>query len=113
MASIVAGSIANPQRAANRMARISRRWSSRTRAAGSREEVHDAIRAGVGGDVEVLGLDSQQQVAHAAAHQISLVACAAQLCNHRAGERLWLHDSSYVKPPAGEARRFASGRRIA
>ena len=41
---------------------------------GAPEQALDLFRRGVGGDVEVLGLDAQQQVAHRAADQEGLEA---------------------------------------
>ena len=46
----------------------------RAHAAGPREQVHDAVGAGVGGDVVVLRLAPEQQVAHTSADQPGLVA---------------------------------------
>ena len=63
----------------------------RAHAAGAREEIHDAVGAGIGGDVEVLGLDAEEQVADAAADQVCLVAPGAQPGDHLVCERFRIH----------------------
>src|SRR5439155_15530494 len=47
------------------------------------EELANPIRRGVGGDVEVLGRQSQQHVAHASAGEVGDVPGVAQATNHR------------------------------
>ena len=63
----------------------------RSHAAGVGEKVHDAVGPRVGGDVEILRLHSQQQVAHAATHQVSLVAGAAQPGDGLASQPFGVH----------------------
>ena len=46
----------------------------RAHLAGVRKEAHNAIRTGVGRNVEILGFRAQKQVAYASAHQVRLVA---------------------------------------
>jgi hypothetical protein len=52
---------------------------------GAAEQLLDLFRRGVGGDVEVLGLDAQQQVAHRAADDEGLVAGILQGLRHAHG----------------------------
>ena len=49
---------------------------------GAPEQALDLLGRGVGGDVEVLGLHAQQQVAHGAAHHEGLEACLLQGLGH-------------------------------
>ena len=63
----------------------------RAHPARAREEIHDAVRPRVRRDVEVLGLDAQQQVAHTPAYQVRLVSHAAQLGDHLACKRFRIH----------------------
>ena len=63
------------------------------------EQVHDALGARVGRDVEILGLGPQQQVAHRAAHQVCLVARLAKPRNHRARQRFGCHGNRAVLLP--------------
>ena len=60
-------------------------------AAGAGEKIHDAVGAGIGGDIEVLGFQSKEQIPHTSAHQICLVSCAVQLGDHLVRESLRVH----------------------
>jgi hypothetical protein len=89
---------------------------------GAAEQLLDLFRRGVGGDVEVLGLDAQQQVAHRAADDEGLVAGFLQglvtrtaLGETRAGSMpccLGSSTSGSILPPAAPAlvRDFAARR---
>ena len=56
-----------------------------------REELQNFLRRGVGGDVVVLGLAMEKDVAHAAAHQEGLVAVALEGGANRIGEFAGIH----------------------
>jgi hypothetical protein len=60
-------------------------------AAGTGEEIHDAVGARIGSDIEILRLHPEQQVAHATADQPGLMAGAAQFGDDLAGERFRVH----------------------
>ena len=45
------------------------------------KDTHDLIRRGIGGNIVVIGLAPEQEVAHATAHHISLMIVFAQRAN--------------------------------
>lgn len=51
-----------------------------------REDAHHLFRRGIGSDVVIGGLTSEQQVAHTSPDQIGLVAPVAQSADDRDGE---------------------------
>src|SRR5882757_4687835 len=53
-----------------------------------RKDSHDFVRRGVGGDVVVGGFASEQEVAHAPADEVTLVATVAECADNRDGEGL-------------------------
>ena len=53
-----------------------------------REHAHDLIRRGIGRDVVIGGFASKQQIAHATADEIGLMAALAQSANDRDSEGL-------------------------
>ena len=60
----------------------------RTYGIGFGEDRHHLLRCGLGGDVIVLRLAAQQQIAHTSADQVGLKAVLAQSLNDHRGEIL-------------------------
>ena len=52
---------------------------------GAREQAHDLLRRGIGGDVIIGRLAAQQQITHAAAYEICLISGGAQCANYLNG----------------------------
>ena len=50
------------------------------------KDPHDLVGRGVGGDVVIGGLAAEQQIAHASANEVCLVAVLAQSANNLLGE---------------------------
>src|SRR5690625_7686634 len=51
---------------------------------GPAEHLADFFGGGVGGDIEILGLQAEQPVAHTAAYRVGRITCAVELFHHRA-----------------------------
>src|SRR5580704_5148567 len=55
------------------------------------EDAHDLIRSGVGGDIVIGGLATQQNIAHTTTYEQRLIAIALEYFANRIGKFSWSH----------------------